>query len=888
MAPALYFVKRIYNPAALFFIVPFRPQNGNFMSHLFPPAALRCEYKPNPLGIDTPEPRLSWVLTAPERSAVQTAYQIMAGDWDSGKIASAQSVHVSYAGPALVSGQRVEWKVRVWDGSGEASEWSEPAFWQMGLLSPSDWTARWISLPPTRPLTDQNPPACLRCVFGTVKPLTRATVYATARGIYTLHLNGQRVGDASFAPGWTDYAKRIQYQTYDVTEMLQIGDNALGAVLADGWYAGYLGFEGKRARYGSRPQFLAQLVLEYADGSRETLGTDENWRGTSGPVLASDMLMGETYDARLEIPGWDTAAFDTSLWRPAKVEAEHDLSILRVAQVDPPVRVTEELAPVTVTQPVPGSYLFDLGQNMVGWARLKVQGQAGTIVRLRFGEMLSPDGTLYADNLRGAKATDTYILSGKGEETYEPRFTFHGFRYVEATGYPGEPSWEAITGCVLHSDIPRTGTFECSDPLVNKLVQNIDWGQRGNFLSIPTDCPQRDERLGWMGDAQIFVRTAAGNRDVAAFFEKWMDDVSDAQSPEGGFPDVAPRLVDLSDGAPAWGDAGVIVPWTIYQMYGDTRILERHYEAMVRWIDYLDSANPNHLWLNRRNNDFGDWLSINADTDKDVLATAYFAYDASLMAQIAAVLGRTEDAARFAALFEDIKAAFSAAYVSADAEVKSGTQTAYVLALRFGLLPEALRPLAARHLVQAIDAKNGHLSTGFVGVGYLCPVLSDAGCSDVAYQLLLNTTFPSWGYSLTQGATTIWERWDGWTLEKGFQDVGMNSFNHYSLGSVGEWLQRYVAGIDQDPDAPGFARIRIQPRPDRRLSFARASFESIRGRIESHWTLSGDQFTLRVSIPANTTATVTLPNDQVHEISSGEYEFMAALPPHGSLDTAGA
>lgn len=851
------------------------------------PSLLRCEYKANPLGIDTLTPRLSWVLTSPERRAVQTAYQIVAGGWDSGKVPSAQSVHVPYAGPELTSGQRIEWKVRVWDGADKVTEWSEPALWQMGLLSSSDWTARWISLPPTRPLTDQNAPAYLRRAFSLEKPIAWATVYATARGIYTLHLNGQRVGDAHFAPGWTDYTKRIQYQTYDVTEMLQAGDNALGAVVADGWYAGYIGFGSKRAHYGEMPQLLAQIVLEYADGSRETLGTGEHWRGMSGPILSSDMLMGESYDARLEMPGWDTATFDTPSWRAVQVEAEHDPAVRRAAQVDPPVRVTEELTPIGRTQPMPGSYLFDLGQNMVGWARLKVQGPAGTVVRLRFGEMLSPDGTLYADNLRGAKATDTYILSGKGEETYEPSFTFHGFRYVEVTGYPGEPSLDAITGCVLHSDIPRTGTFECSDPLVNQLVQNIDWGQRGNFLSIPTDCPQRDERLGWMGDAQIFVRTATG-RDVAAFFEKWMDDVVDAQSPEGGFPDVAPRLVDLADGAPAWGDAGVIVPWTVYQVYDDTRMLERHYDAMIRWMDYLGSANPDHLWVNRRVNDFGDWLSISDDTDKGVLATAYFAYDASLMAQIAVILGRTEDAARFAALFENIKAAFNAAYVSADAEVKGGTQTAYVLALRFGLLPDALRPLAARRLAQAIEAKNNHLSTGFVGVGYLCPVLSDAGYSDVAYTLLLNTTFPSWGYSITQGATTIWERWDGWTEEKGFQDVGMNSFNHYSLGSVGEWLQRYVAGIDLDPGAPGFAHIRIQPRPDRRLSFARASFESIRGTIKSHWTLSGDQFTLRVTIPANATATVTLPNAEIHEIGSGDYEFTAKLLPHGSLDTAGA
>ena len=849
------------------------------MSDLLAPNALRCEYKTNPLGIDTPAPRLSWVLESPEQGAGQSAYQIVCGGgvWDSGKVLSAQSVSVAYAGPVLTSGQHISWSVRVWDGKDRASEWSEPAWWQMGLLADADWTAQWISLPPGRPGVDRNPSPFLRRTFTVAKPLARATVSATARGIYALHLNGQRVGDAHFAPGWTDYAKRLQYQTYDVTESVQNGENVIGAVLADGWYAGYIGWGNKRAQYGSRLQLLAQVVLEYADGSRETLGTDGQWRGATGPILASDMLMGEAYDARLEMPGWAGNGFDDSGWKSVTVEAAHDPAILRVAQIDPPVRVTEEVMPKAVTQPVPGTHLFDLGQNMVGWVRLRVQGPPGTIVQMRFGEMLDGSGRLYVDNLRAAKATDTYLLSGNGMETYEPHFTFHGFRYVEVTGYPGTPSLDAVAGCVVGSDIPRTGTFECSDPLVNQLVQNIDWGQRGNFLSVPTDCPQRDERLGWMGDAQIFVRTAAANRDVAAFFAKWMHDVAEAQSPEGGFSDVSPRLVDLSDGAPAWGDAGVIVPWTVYQVYGDTRILETHYDAMVRWIDYLGSANPDHLWLNRRANDFGDWLSIDADTDKDVLATAYFAYDASLMAQIAEVLGRAEDAARFGALFADIKTAFNEAYVSENGMVRGDTQTGYVLALRFGLLPDALRPLAAKRLVQNIAAKNSHLSTGFVGVGYLCPVLTEAGYADVAYTLLLNTTFPSWGYSITQGATTIWERWDGYTPEKGFQDTGMNSFNHYSLGSVGEWLQRYVAGIDTDPGRAGFAHIRIQPYPDRRLSFVRASFESVRGRIESAWTLDGGTFALSVTVPANTAATVTLPDGQTHEIGPGAYDFACTL-----------
>ncbi len=869
------------------------------------PLSLRCEYRTDPLGIDSPAPRFSWTLAAEGRDVRQTAYQIQADGgalWDSGKVFSSDTNQIAYAGAALRSGQRVSWKVRVWDEAGRESPWSAPAFWQMGLLSPADWAARWISLFTGQPNLDLSPALFLRRAFAVERPVARATLSATARGVYALSVNGRRVGDAHLAPGWTDYTKRIAYQTYDVTGLLQAGGNALGAMLGDGWYAGYVGFnapgERQRAHYGDRGQMLAQLNVEYADGTRETVGTDGEWRAATGPILSSDMLMGEAYDARLEMPGWDTAGFDASAWLPVEVNGEgRATSVPLAAQADPPVRVTQELAAKAVTQPTPGTYLFDLGQNMVGWARLKVEGPAGTIVRLRFGEMITQGGALYVANLRSAKATDTYILKGGGPETFEPHFTFHGFRYVEVTGFPGVPSLDAVAGCVLHSDIVRTGTFACDSPMVNQLVSNIDWGLRGNFLSIPTDCPQRDERLGWMGDAQIFVRTAAGNRDVAAFFTKWMDDVEDAQSPEGGFPDVAPRLVDTSDGAPAWADAGVIVPWTIFQVYGDARILEKHYEAMARWIAYLQSANPGGLWLERRNNDFGDWLSIDAETDKDLLATAYYAYDAALMSRIAAVLGKAEDAARYGALSAHVKAAFNAAFVGPDARLKGDTQTAYVLALRFGLLPPELRASAAKHLVADIQAKNGHLSTGFVGVGSLCPVLTEAGYADVAYTLLLNDTFPSWGYSIKHGATTIWERWNGWTADAGFGDVGMNSFNHYSLGSVGEWLQRYVAGIDLDPDRPGFAHLRLRPHPDRRLGSVRASFGSIRGRLDSAWTLDGDTFRWSVTVPPNVTATISVPAADpaaaresgglrparaedgcaVFEAGSGDYEFSSRL-----------
>jgi alpha-L-rhamnosidase len=925
-------------------------------------ARLRCEYMENPLGIDTAAPRLSWVIQGGARGWMQSAYRIQVASsaallsagkadlWDSRRVSSGQTLGVRYAGKGLGSGARAFWRVQVWGSNGRASSWSAPQMWQVGLLRASDWKAQWITAQTPRKVTVDGlklpPPPYLRKAFTLAKPIRQATLYATARGVYELRLNGSRVSDQVLAPGWTDYRKRVQYQAYDVTRQLQRGPNAIGAILGDGWHSGYVGFSRQRDHYGDTTALLAQLDVQYTDGTRQLVSSDTSWQGGTGPISYSDMLMGESFDARRTQAAWDTARFSGAGWSPAivapapggmtvdvtaklrdaianntlSIEAGNDIAgdpaynVVKNLRVDytingveksrtlaeketlqipgpdetpgplvirravygaldrvsgpaaivgnrgPAVRVTQQLKPVKITQPTPSTWIYDMGQNMVGVVRLKVRGAAGTAVKMRFAEMLNPDGTAYTANLRAARATDTYICKGAGEEIWEPKFTFHGFRYVEVTGFPGTPGLDAITGLVIGSDTPKTGTFRSSSALVNQLQSNIDWGQRGNFLSVPTDCPQRDERLGWMGDAQVFVRTATYNRDVSSFFEKWMQDVEDGQTPDGGFPDVAPRKVDEANGAPAWGDAGVIVPWTIYQAYGDTEVVNKHWGAMERWMEYISSVNPNGLWLQRRSNDFGDWLSIAADTPKDVLATAYYAYDASLMAKMARATGRSAEAAKYDALFEKIKGAFNTAYVQPDGRVKGNTQTAYLVALRFNLLPQNLRDVAAKYLVDDIAAKNGHLSTGFVGVGYLCPVLSDAGHNDVAYKLLLNDTFPSWGYSIRQGATTIWERWDGWTEDKGFQDVGMNSFNHYSLGSVGEWLYRYVAGIDTDPDAPGFARIVIRPHPGPGLTFANASFDSVRGRIVSNWKQQGGQMTMDVTIPANTTATVYVPS----------------------------
>ena len=921
------------------------------------PAELRCESLVDPLGIGEPAPRLSWIGESARRAEVQSAYQILVaaapetlakdqGDlWDSGKVATADSAHVAYAGKPLASRVACFWKVRVWDRDGNPSAWSEPARWTMGLLTPQDWQARWIDTtqgniaPPiieiksavfepkdapgtgkdvaaiiqeavkanrrdfvVGPATlggdpapnrskvlrvefsvgDQSasasfnegqtlllaavvrPPGYLRRTFPVNSPVRTATLYVTALGLYETRLNGKRVGDHVLAPEWTDYNKRVRYQAYDVTSFLHTGDNALGALLADGWYAGHLG-NGGFQQYGTVPALLAQLEITHADGNVERIVSDSSWKTHASPVLTSDFMLGENYDARAELPAWDLAGFDDKAWTPATVRDEKPRAL--DGQVTPPVRQTAERKPIALTEPAPGRWTFDIGQNMVGVVRLRVNAPAGTKITLRHAEMLNPDGTIYTTNLRKAPSTDTYICRGGGEE-WQPRFTFHGFRYVELTGLPEKPAADAVTGVVLGTDNPRAGNFSCSDPRVNQLVSNIEWGQRGNYLSVPTDCPQRDERLGWMGDAEVFARTATNVADVKAFFDKWLVDVDDAQRADGAFTDVSPDR-GAGAGTPAWGDAGVICPWTMYEAYGDRRVLERHLPAMSKWIEWCLQHSTNLLRDKDRGKDYGDWLSINAKTPKDVIGTAFFAYSTRLVACAYHELGKTEERDKYDKLSHDVQAAFCKAYVAEDGRIKGDTQCVYALALKFDLLPDELRPKAVQYLADDIAAKGNHLSTGFVGVSYLLPVLTEGGRLDVAYALLMQDTFPSWLFSVKQGATTIWERWDGWTPEKGFQDAGMNSFNHYSLGSCGEWLYDTVAGIGWDPEAPGYKHLVIQPRPGGGLTSVKAGLHTVYGQINSAWTVADGKFTYDLTIPANTTAIVTLPTTDAAGITEG-------------------
>ena len=907
-----------------------------------PVTRLTTEYRNNPLGIDVAVPRFSWQLATERQGARQTAYRVVAASkaqlidnhgadlWDSGKIESDQSVHVPYGGQPLSSRQRVYWRVTVWDEN-DLPISSDSAWFEMGLLTQEDWQAQWIGTPFAGGARSTFPVPYLRKPFALPAAVASARLYVTALGLFECSINGQVVSNDVFAPGWTDYSKRVQYLTYDVTALLRRGENVIGAVLGDGWAAGYIGWL-HRQNYVDRPQLLAQLEVTLVDGSMHTVVSDGSWTYHFAAITHSDLIMGEAYDARKEVPGWDTPS--VALLNAHPVETFNPPNLKLVALTGPIVRRMQELEPVAdpVNRASMGRkrYVFDLGQNMVGRVRFRGSAPAGTTIMIRHAEVLNPDGSLYTANLRTAHATDYYTFKGSGEEVWEPKFTFHGFRYVEVEGYGGEVTRDTITGIVLHSDMEHTGTFECSEPLLNQLQHNILWGQKGNFVDIPTDCPQRDERLGWTGDIQVFVRTAAFNMNIAGFMTKWAYDVADAQNEDGSVPAVVPYATDVpTDGGPAWADAVIICPWTIYLCYGDKRILEQHYATMTRFMDFLVQTSPGCIrcapdyegWPG-----FGDWLSINASTPRDLIGTAFLAYDASLMSKIADVLGKPEDAARYETLFQMTRAAFAARYLTGSPEpvqravpseirrlmdeadslsrgnlqvvdygapeskvfntdLFTPTQTAYVLALHFDLLPDELRSLAVDELIADLERRGMHLSTGFVGSPYINHVLSDNGRANTAYDLLCQTSWPSWLYAVTQGATTIWERCDGWTPENGFQTPEMNSFNHYAYGAIGAWLYNSVAGIDVDPAAPGYKRVILRPQPGGGLTYARAKLETLYGTVISSWQREGGRFEYRIVVPPNTTATVYLPYNGhitlnrdlvtglVHDVASGAYVF---------------
>lgn len=899
---------------------------------------LTTEYRFDPIGIDTPAPRLSWQLESKDRGQRQAAYRIgVASDaakarqgqwdlWDSGKVASDETLNIPYGGRPLVSSAPAYWRVQVWDAEGRVSKWSEIGHWTMGVLREEDWSAAWISFRDPSPVHAdranlQLPPARhYRKTFTAAGRVKRAVLHASALGIFEASLNGRRVSDAWFEPGWADYERRVHYRSYDVTRLVRTGENALGAIVADGWYAGYVGYgllvgygpnKAGRNFYGKTPALFAQLELEFEDGQRERIVTDTTWEVSGdGPIREADMIMGETFDARRERGDWyrSNGASDWAWERAVRAEEngsvratsfdnrgarEVDLGFRRPPRMQayaaPPIRVTEELPARAWSEPQPGVWIFDLGQNFAGAVRLRVKGAEGTKVRLRFGEMLHPDGRLMTENLRRARATDYYVLRGDARgETWTPRFTYHGFRYVELTGLEKKPGLEAITGLVIHNDTPLVGTFACSDEVLTRFWKNTQWTQRANFVEMPTDCPQRDERLGWMGDAQAYIRAASYNADVAAFFTKWLDDVVEAQLPNGAYPDYCPYPMGHGDPGQNWGtawtDAGVICPWTVWKVYGDTRLVERLWASMTRFMEFRRNRAPD-LRGRRDGNGWGDWLNAGEPTPLELVDAAYFKFSADLMAEMAAALGREGEAAEYRGLAGRIASRFVADYVETDGSMKVPSQTAYVLTLAMAMLPPERVPATAAHLAARIAANGNRMTTGFLGTRDILPALSGSGRHDLAVALFQNRVYPSWGYEVLNGATTVWERWDSYTQEHGFngsdgnQNASMNSFSHYAFGAITAWMFRDLAGIDTD--GPGYRRIRLRPgvpseqSPFRQraevpeVHWVRARYDSPRGRIESAWRRTDRRLDVEVRIPPNTTARVELPGGSTASIREG-------------------
>ncbi|MBN2329314.1 MAG: family 78 glycoside hydrolase catalytic domain [Candidatus Omnitrophica bacterium] len=1013
---------------------------------------LRCEYLKNPVGINETAPRLSWKMESDQRGQKQTAYHVLvAGDidllndnqgdlWDSGKVDSNQSIHLVYNGAPMQSRMECYWKVRVWDKEGQPSDWSESAYWSMGLLNPSDWKAEWIGLdqenseenleqpndiqqahwiwlsagnpaesapvgnayfrrvvhldsveklrsaqgmftadnsftlwmngremgkggnfkqlnqfdlkdvlksgdnlvcveaknagasanpagligcirlefkdgksqiistdsnwkasdtensqwlqadfddsqwekanafgeyginpwgeiqgPNVEALQRRLPARHLRKEFTLPKKVRKAFAYICGLGLFELQINGQKAGDHVLEPGLTEYEDRVFYETFDVTDLLKEGENALGVILGNGrYYAPRIEIPTFTKTYGF-PKLLLQMHIEYEDGSSHVVMSGEDWKiTTKGPIRANNEYDGEEYDARMEMPGWSEIGFDETDWRSVETVAAPE-GVLR-APMTPPIRVTETLRPVGLSNPKPGMYIFDMGQNMVGWCRLKVKGPKGTSVKLRHAELLKEDGTLYLDNIRSAKVTDIYTLKGNGLEIYEPRFTYHGFRYVEMTGFPGEPTLSSLEGRVVHDDVEPAGAFLCSNPLLNQIRQNIYWGVRGNYRSFPTDCPQRDERQAWLGDRAAESKGEAYLFNIAPLYAKWMTDIDDAQKDNGSVPSVAPSYWPMFPDDVTWPSAFTITPSSLYTQYGDVRVLEKHYPGMKQWIDYMSRFLEDDIMPR---DTYGDWCvppespelihsqDPNRKTAKAVLGTTYFYKNLRLMSQYASILGKKDDARRFESKAQQIRQAFNEKFFDEEkCQYDNGSQTSYVLPLSFGMVPEPYKQKVFNHLIDKIvNETDEHIGTGLIGGQWLMRVLSDNGRADVAYTIASQKTYPSWGYMIEKGATTVWELWNGDTA-----DPAMNSGNHVMLvGDLNIWMTEYLAGIQADPNEPAFKHIIMRPHPVGDLTSCQAHYDSMHGDIVSDWKIEDGRFVWKIEIPANTTATVFIP-----------------------------
>ena len=855
---------------------------------------LRIEHQRDAFGIGTDRPRLSWMVETEGDGWHQAAYEIEAYDINgdgtlrgqTGRVKSDQSVLVDWPFEPLSSRERVMVRARAWSVEGGVSDWSEPASIEVGLLHPEDWTARFAGPDWDEDLSQPQPAPLLRREFDVRPGVRSARLYITALGVYEAQLNGAVVGDHVMSPGWTSYRHRLRYQTFDVADLLREGRNALGAMLGDGWFRGRLGFGGGRRNiYGDRLALLAQLEITYADGTTERVLTDEAWRATTGPILASDIYDGETYDARLEREGWSEPNYDDTDWTAVR-HIDWDLNTL-VAPLGPPVRRIELVAPTQILTSPSGKTILDFGQNVVGKLRLTVPGSQGHTITLRHAEVLE-HGELSIRPLRFAKVTDRYTLKGDGIETWEPRFTFHGFRYAEIENWPGELKLDDIRAVVCHSDMERTGWFECSDPLLNRLHENVVWSVRGNFFDVPTDCPQRDERLGWTGDLQVFSPTASFLYDVSGFLTSWLQDLgADQQDARGIVPVVIPNVLpDSPMAAAAWGDAAVIVPWVLYLRFGDQAILAAQFESMRAWVDRVaEIAGESRLW--DQGFQFGDWLDPAAPPENPgaarashpLVATAYFARSAELVGRAAGILGFAEQKSHYLSLAREIREAFAREYVTPAGRLVNDVQTAYALAIEFDLLfSDEQRQHAAERLRDLVQEDGYRIGTGFVGTPLICDALCHTGNYATAYRLLLQQECPSWLYPVTMGATTIWERWDSMLPDGSVNPGEMTSFNHYALGAVADWLHRTVAGLA--PAEPGYRKLSIAPRPGGGIRHASARHLTPYGLAECRWSIEGQTINVDLIVPPNTTASVTLPGKESEPLEVGPGTYGWSYPYH--------
>jgi alpha-L-rhamnosidase len=835
------------------------------------PGKLRCEYQENPLGLDCKIPRFSWAMSSANRGAVQAAYQILVAEsetdlgkyrgtsWDSKEQQSEQSQFIEYRGKKLQSMHRYFWKVRIWAKDNKPSEWSKVNWFETAIFNLSEWKASWIAAPA---ISGDMPPksVVMHKEFKIVKKVSSARIYITGLGNYQLFINGKKISSDLFTPLWTDYHQKIQYQVYDIAESLKAGQNAVAALLGNMWWSSGLGWKGESVYSKGPLRLLAQIIIRFEDGTSENIVSDGGWKFLESPIVYNQIYDGETYDARLEFKKWNEAGMDDKSWKNVVIIDTMKLKL--VAQKDPPICKASEIMPVKITEPKPGVYVFDMGQNIVGWARLKVKGSAGDIIQLRFAELLYPDGTVTQENLRKAKSTDTYILKGGDTESWEPHFTYHGFQYMQLTGLTGKPDASTIIGIVFYSSAPTTGSFSCSNNLLNSIYKNISWGQKGNMMSVPTDCPQRDERLGWMGDAQIFSPTASYNMNMNQFFAKWEQDIIDCQDSSGYVYDVNPAIVVEGPAKPGWGDAVVVIPWQMYTYFGDKRIIQDSYKSMLSWVNYMKNNSKDNIYEFGKTawGGYGDWVAADTSPTKPIGA-AYYYYSSLLLSKMSVILGDSSKSRSLLYQAKLIADAYQKKYfLDSIKNYRGSTQTANILPYCFGITPTALKTTVLQNLVKNVHAKNDHLSTGFLGTAYLLPMLSENGYHELAYTIACQKTYPSWGYMVEKGATTMWELWNSDT-ERPDQ---MNSRNHFAYGSVGEWYYSTLAGIRPDVAQPGFKHSIISPHPAGDLSWAKASLETGYGLLSSDWKRDETSFTLKVIIPANTNSTVKIP------VSSGK------------------